>query len=153
MGACVFFSRTPVIAGGIFVIDKSWFNHLGKYDTQMDIWGGENFGKFRMFQRNNTQMQNHFPVFIAYQESPFEKSDLHVSVGLGTRSGNPHVSQNCITVSLVQSKWRLFAVRAITVLQAYALLHRRFHSTSKKEEPPDIYVVSWFWRMFFQAFT
>ncbi|KAM5129622.1 polypeptide N-acetylgalactosaminyltransferase 16 [Mantella aurantiaca] len=35
--------RTPVIAGGIFVMDKSWFNQLGKYDTQMDIWGGENF--------------------------------------------------------------------------------------------------------------
>uniref|UniRef100_A0A3B3HX61 Polypeptide N-acetylgalactosaminyltransferase n=1 Tax=Oryzias latipes TaxID=8090 RepID=A0A3B3HX61_ORYLA len=35
--------RTPVIAGGIFVMDKSWFNHLGQYDTHMDIWGGENF--------------------------------------------------------------------------------------------------------------
>lgn len=48
------------------MIDKSWFNHLGKYDTQMDIWGGENFGKFRMFQGIYTLIQNHFPVFIAY---------------------------------------------------------------------------------------
>ncbi|XP_041131076.1 polypeptide N-acetylgalactosaminyltransferase 16-like isoform X3 [Polyodon spathula] len=35
--------RTPVIAGGIFVMDKGWFSHLGQYDSQMDIWGGENF--------------------------------------------------------------------------------------------------------------
>lgn len=37
--------RTPVIAGGIFVMDRSWFNRLGQYDTHMDIWGGENFGE------------------------------------------------------------------------------------------------------------
>lgn len=32
-----------MIAGGLFVIERYWFNHLGKYDQQMNIWGGENF--------------------------------------------------------------------------------------------------------------
>ena len=63
-----------MIAGGLFVMDKDYFELLGKYDMMMDVWGGENLGEW--CAGGGIHLLN-IPLTTGYQPRRMHDSEVH----------------------------------------------------------------------------
>lgn len=58
--------ETPMIAGGLFVINKKYFEKLGKYDMKMDVWGNFNAHYFSQIQLKCREKSIFEPFFFSF---------------------------------------------------------------------------------------
>eukprot|EP00063_Salmo_salar_P077904 XP_014052739.1 PREDICTED: polypeptide N-acetylgalactosaminyltransferase 10-like isoform X2 [Salmo salar] len=84
--------ESPVMAGGLFAVDRKWFWELGGYDTGLEIWGGEQYEiSFKNLKRVAEVWMDEYAEYI-YQRRPEYR---HLSAGDMTVQKDLRTSLNC----------------------------------------------------------
>ncbi|XP_063521367.1 polypeptide N-acetylgalactosaminyltransferase 10 isoform X2 [Pongo pygmaeus] len=84
--------ESPVMAGGLFAVDRKWFWELGGYDPGLEIWGGEQYEiSFKNLKRVAEVWMDEYAEYI-YQRRPEYR---HLSAGDVAVQKKLRTSLNC----------------------------------------------------------
>ncbi|XP_059554982.1 polypeptide N-acetylgalactosaminyltransferase 10 isoform X3 [Myotis daubentonii] len=98
--------ESPVMAGGLFAVDRKWFWELGGYDPGLEIWGGEQYEiSFKNLKRVAEVWMDEYAEHI-YQRRPEYR---HLSAGDVAAQKKLRSSLNCKSFKwfMTQIAWDL----------------------------------------------